>query len=275
MITIAMLTFKEMVRRRILLVTIVLAVIFLSIYGVGVHYGYRDMASHSGSMKMFIGPVLLSLGLYFGSFIVAFLAIMAAVGAISGEIENGTMHAIVPRPVRRREIILGKFFGYSLALSIFAALFYVAVLLIVRSNTGMAVPVRVGAIGLFCLQPLILLAVTLFGTTFLSTLANGISVFMLYAVGVVGGMLEQIGAMASSQTLVNIGILSSLTMPADAIYRKIAHTLLSVPGASFSSYMMGPFGSSSEPSAWMLAYTGLYILGFLLLALRTFARRDI
>ncbi len=51
MITIAMLTFKEMVRRRILLVTIVLAVIFLSIYGVGVHYGYRDMASHSGSMR--------------------------------------------------------------------------------------------------------------------------------------------------------------------------------------------------------------------------------
>ncbi len=275
MITIAVLTFKEMVRRRILLVTIVLAVIFLSIYGVGVHYGYRDMASHSGPMLMLIGPALLSLGLYFGSFIVAFLAVMATVGAISGEIENGTIHAIVPRPVRRREIILGKFFGYGLALSIFAALFYVAVLLIVRSNTGMAVPVRMGAIGLFCLQPLILLAVTLFGTTFLSTLANGISVFMLYAVGIVGGMLEQIGAMASSQTLVNIGILSSLAMPADAIYRKIAHTLLSVPGASFSSYMMGPFGSNSEPSAWMLAYTGLYILGFLLLALRTFARRDI
>lgn len=275
MLTIAIVTFKEMVRCRILLVTLVLAVAFLALYGTGVHYGYKDMAGHSGPMKALIAPVLLSLGLYFGSFIIAFLAVMAAVGAISGEIENGTIHAIVPRPVRRSEIILGKFLGHGLMLSAFAALFYVAVLLIVHFNTGMSVPIKAGAIGLFCLQPLILLAVTLFGTTFLSTLANGIAAFMLYAVGVVGGMLEQIGHLADSQVLVNIGIVSSLVMPADSIYRKIVYTLLSAPGASFSSLMMGPFGSSSEPSVWMLAYTGLYIIGFLLLALRIFSRRDI
>lgn len=275
MLTIAVFTFKEMVRRRILLVTVVLAVAFLALYGAGVHYGYKDMAAHSGPMKALITPMFLSLGLYFGSFIIAFLAVMAAVGAISGEIENGTIHAIVPRPVRRSEIILGKFFGYGLMLSAFAAIFYVAVLLIVHYNTGMSVPVKAGAIGLFCLQPLILLAVTLFGTTFLSTLANGIAAFMLYATGVVGGMLEQIGHLANSQVLVNIGIVSSLVMPADSIYRKIVYTLLSAPGASFSSLMMGPFGSGSEPSVWMLAYAGLYVLFFLVMALRIFSRRDI
>lgn len=275
MLTMALLTFKEMVRRRILLVTLVLAVAFLALYGTGVHYGYKDMAAHPGPMKALLAPMLLSIGLYFGSFIIAFLAVMAAVGAISGEIENGTIHAIVPRPVRRSEIILGKFLGYGLMLSAFAALFYVAVLLIVHFNTGMSVPIKAGAIGLFCLQPLILLAVTLFGTTFLSTLANGIGAFMLYAVGVVGGMLEQIGHLASSKVLVNIGIVSSLAMPADAVYRKIVYTLLSVPGASVSSLMMGPFGSNSEPSVWMLVYTGLYILGFLALAVKVFSRRDI
>jgi len=274
-LTMALLTFKEMVRRRILLVTFVLAVAFLALYGTGVHYGYKDMAAHASPMKPLIAPMLLSIGLYFGSFIIAFLAVMAAVGAISGEIENGTIHAIVPRPVRRSEIILGKFLGYGLMLSAFAALFYVAVLLIVHFNTGMSVPIKAGAIGLFCLQPLILLAVTLFGTTFLSTLANGIGAFMLYAVGVVGGMLEQIGHLASSKVLVNIGIVSSLAMPADAVYRKIVYTLLSVPGASVSSLMMGPFGSNSEPSVWMLVYTGLYILGFLVLAVKVFSRRDI
>lgn len=275
MLTMALLTFKEMVRRRILLVTLVLAVAFLALYATGVHYGYKDMAAQSGPMKLLIAPMLLSIGLYFGSFIIAFLAVMAAVGAISGEIENGTIHAIVPRPIRRSEIILGKFLGYGLMLSAFAALFYVAVLLIVRFNTGMSVPIKAGAIGLFCLQPLILLAVTLFGTTFLSTLANGIGGFMLYAVGVVGGMLEQIGHLASSKVLVNIGIISSLVMPADAVYRKIVYTLLSVPGAAVSSLMLGPFGSNSEPSVWMLVYTGLYILGFLALAVKVFSRRDI
>jgi hypothetical protein len=98
---------------------------------------------------------------------------------------------------------------------------------------------------------------------------------MLYAVGVVGGMLEQIGHLAQSQVLVNIGIASSLVMPADAIYRKIVYALLSAPGVSFSSLMMGPFGSASEPSVWMLVYTGLYVLFFLSMAMRIFARRDI
>jgi hypothetical protein len=98
---------------------------------------------------------------------------------------------------------------------------------------------------------------------------------MLYAAGVVGGMLEQIGTLANSQVLVNIGIVSSLVMPADSIYRKIVYTLLSAPGMSFSSLMMGPFGSGTEPSVWMLVYTGLYILGFLLLAVKIFSGRDI
>ncbi len=94
------------------------------------------------------------------------------------------------------------------------------------------------------------------------------------SVGVVGGMLEQFGYLAKSQVLVNIGIVSSLIMPVDSVYRKIVYTLSSVQGPMMALYM-GPFGSGAEPSAWMLFYTGLYILGFLLLALRIFSRRDI
>jgi ABC-type transport system involved in multi-copper enzyme maturation permease subunit len=98
MLTIAALTFREVVRRRILLVTIVLAVAFLSLYGIGVHYGYKDMTDnqYSGPMSTLIAPMFLSLGLYFGSFIIAFLAIMAAVGSVSSEIENGIIYAVVP-----------------------------------------------------------------------------------------------------------------------------------------------------------------------------------
>jgi len=277
MLTIAALTFREVVRRRILLVTIVLAVAFLSLYGIGVHYGYKDMTDnhYSGPMSALIAPMFLSLGLYFGSFIIAFLAIMAAVGSVSSEIENGIIYAVVSSPVRRVDIILGKFIGYSLMLSVFASLFYAAVLLIVHYNTGLNVPVKAEAIALFCLQPVILLAVTMFGTTFLSTLANGIACFMLYAVGVVGGMLEQIGNLLDSQVLVNIGIVSSLLMPADSVYRKIVFNLLSAPGASMSHLVLGPFGSNSEPSVWMLVYIGLYIVFFLAMASRIFSRKDI
>jgi Cu-processing system permease protein len=274
MLAITLLTFKEVIRRRIILITLFLTLVFLVLFGTGVHYGYEEMAGQAGPLEMMLTQQFLALGLYFGSFIVAFLAIMAVVGAISGEIEGGTIYAIVPRPVKRSAIILGKLLGYGFMLCVFAVLFYIAILLIIRFNTGLNVPVKPATLGLFCLQPLILLAVSLFGTTFLSTLANGIAAFMLYAIGVIGGMMEQIGYLASSEVLIQIGIVSSLIMPADAIYRKIVYSLLATPEVSMAS-MLGPFGSMSEPSAWMLLYTGLYILCFLVLAVRIFSKRDL
>lgn len=135
--------------------------------------------------------------------------------------------------------------------------------------------VKPGTLILFALQPLILLALTFWGSTLLPTLANGIAVFMLYAMGILGGMMEQIGYIIHSPSLINIGIVSSLIMPADAIYRKIVFTLLASQGTNFSTLILGPFGAGAEPSFWMLVYTLLYILGFLASAVRIFAKRDL
>ncbi|HWQ71091.1 MAG TPA: ABC transporter permease subunit [Desulfitobacteriaceae bacterium] len=274
MLTIIKITLLEIVRRRILLVTILLAIAFLAVFGIGVHYGYRE-TGFPDQLKTLIPAQFLILGLFFGSFIISFLAIMAAVGAISTEIENGTMHAIVPRPIRRSEIVLGKFLGYGLALAIFAAVFYIAVLLLINFQTGVWVPIRVKAIALYALQPLILLTITMFGTTFLPTLANGIAIFIIYALGILGGMMEQIGYLLNSKIIIKVGIISSLIMPADTVYRKIVYLLTSVADINFSTYLLGPFGSGSEPSVWMLVYIFMYICLFLFLAIKIFSKRNI
>ncbi|MDR3542061.1 MAG: ABC transporter permease subunit [Desulfosporosinus sp.] len=275
MLTIARLTLKEMIRRRILHVTLLLTVLFLSLYGTGVHYAFENMYNAGSPLRAMIIPEFLSLGLFFGSFLISFLAIMSSVGAISSDIENGTVFAIVPRPIRRSEIVLGKFLGYAVVLMTFAVIYYCAVLLILQSTTGLHVPLQLGTIFLYAVQPLVLLAVTLYGTTFLPTLANGIAVFMLYMLGVLGGMIEQIGFMLKNQTLIQMGIIASLIMPADSIYRKIVSKVLSAPGVNLSTYLLGPFGSGSEPSFYMLIYAGLYVTLFLALAVRTFSKRDI
>lgn len=275
MLTIARITLKEMVRRLILHVTLILTVLFLALYGTGVHFAFKNMSAAGSPLRAMITPEFLSLGLFFGSFLISFLAIMSSVGAISSEIENGTILAIVPRPIRRSEILLGKFLGYAVVLMTFAVIYYCAVILILQYTTGLHVPLKLGTILLYAVQPLVLLAVTTFGTTFLPTLANGIVVFMLYMLGVLGGMIEQIGFMLKNQTLIQMGIISSLIMPADSLYRKIVSSVLSAPGVNLSAYFLGPFGSGSEPSFYMLIYTGLYIIAFLTLAARTFSNRDI
>ena len=277
MLTILKFTFKEHFSRKVLLFSIILAAIYLGLYGLGVHFAAKDLArSQNPMLADVIFPQLLSLGLYFGSFIVSFLAIFSTVGAVSSEIENGIIQTIIAKPVRRSEIITGKFLGNGLFLAVYAFLFFLTVYSIIRFQTGLELSEIWKAAALFALQPVILLAVTLLGSTLISTIANGVVVFTIYMVGVVGGMVEQVAWLINNVTLQKAGIIASLIMPADAIYRKIVNSLLSTTdNPMLALQQLGPFGSMAEPSIWMVVYSICYVLLFVGLAVYSFNKRDI
>lgn len=69
-----------------------------------------------------------------------------------------------------------------------------------------------------------------------------------------------------------IGIVSSLALPSEALWRRAAHEMESplVKALGFS-----PFASSSVRSGWMVGYAVPYAGAALLLAVRRFARRDL
>jgi hypothetical protein len=110
------------------------------------------------------------------------------------------------------------------------------------------------------------------GGTWLSTLANGVLVFGLYGVAFIGGWIEQFGAMLRNQTAINIGVVCSLILPSEAIWKRAAFEMQSplVAALGFS-----PFVTSSVPSPLMIAYAAVYLLAVLGLALRQFQRRDL
>ena len=277
MLTILKFTFKEHFSRKVLLLSLILAVIFLGLYGLGVHFAAKDLARNPNPMFVeVIFPQLLSLGLYFGGFIVSFLAIFSTVGAISSEIENGIIQTIIVKPIRRSEIIIGKFLGTGLFLSLYAFLFFLVVYFLIRLQTGLELNGMWKAAALFALQPVILLAVTLFGSTIISTIANGVVVFTVYMIGIIGGMVEQIAWLINNVTLQKAGIIASLIMPADALYRKITSSLLNPTGNPMRALLqMGPFGSMVEPSIWMVVYSIFYVLLFVGLAVYSFSKKNI
>lgn len=277
MLTIIGITFREGLHRKVLLVSLVLAAIFLALYGTGVHFAAKSFAERPNPMlEMIVYPQLLSIGLYFGSFIVSFLAIFSAVGTISYEVETGIIQAVITKPIRRRDYVLGKFVGLGLFLALYAAMFFTVIALIVNIKTGLVLEGQWRALGLFALQPVVLLAVTLFGSVVLPTIANGVVMFMLYAVAVIGGMVEQIGWLVNNTGLQQAGIATSLVMPVDSLYRKIVHILLSPTGNPMHALQqMGPFGSMAEPSVWMVVYAILYVVFFTGLAIYCFNRKDI
>lgn len=286
---VARLTFREVLSKRILAGCLVLSAAFLLLYGLGVHYAFQELEASAGggfygsiSAEEYLSyqaALFLMMGVYVASFIGALLAIFSTVGAISTEAENGTLQAIVAKPLRRRDLILGKGLGYAAMLSLYLLGLFFSLVAIVYWQSGWFPPNALMSGLTFVFQAIILLSVALLGSTRLSTITNGVVVFMLYASALIGGMIEQIGGLIESDKLVQTGIVASLLMPSDSLYRYTVHLLRPQLSSALTmatgSFGFGPFGAVTTPSVWMLLWAATYTIAALSLAIRSFNRRDL
>jgi hypothetical protein len=72
-----------------------------------------------------------------------------------------------------------------------------------------------------------------------------------------------------------VGIVTSLLMPVEALWRRAAH-LMQEPITAFGDYgFESPFAAFSVPSPAMVVYSIAYAIGALALAMHTFSRRDL
>jgi RNA polymerase sigma factor (sigma-70 family) len=114
--------------------------------------------------------------------------------------------------------------------------------------------------------------VTMAASTSFSSLTSGAVSLGLYGLAFVGGWIEQFGSLRHVQACVDLGILSSLIMPSDALWRRAAFKfqppLLGAAGVS-------PFTGTLIPSHAMVVYAVLYAVLAILLAQFLFARRDL
>jgi len=96
---------------------------------------------------------------------------------------------------------------------------------------------------------MLLLSASLLSGTRLSTLANGVVVFAVYGIASVGGWVEQIGSFLESSAAVNVGIVSSLFLPSEALWKRAAFEMRSpvVDVFGFSPFTSG----TSVPSGLM------------------------
>ena len=230
MLTIALATLKEAVRRKIVLAGLLLTVAFLILFGLGVWFAFQELKSEGPidpSEQAIFGGFLLSGGMWVLNFVAALLAILTAVGAISAEVSNGTMAALAARPVPRWKILIGKALGLGLMLAAFVALSTGAVTAIVYFIAGYVPANPIIPPLLILLAAVVMQSLALLGTTRLPTIANGILIFALFSVGLIGGIVEQLGSVIDNAAMVNIGIVSSLVIPSRAIFEMASARLIS------------------------------------------------
>ncbi|MGB9678943.1 MAG: ABC transporter permease [Thermoanaerobacteraceae bacterium] len=280
MTTIIKYTFKEMLKKRAFLLVFILSLLYLSIYA----FGLSKIFDHPSSsiFDIIVESQILSAGLFFANFIVAFLVVLASVNAISGEIESGTIYSILSKPIKRYELVLGKFIGLSTMIVIYSSIMFLSV---VGLNIFMGSKITFEASNIlrglffFDLGPIVFLALIIASSSIFSTVNTGIIAIMAYGIALVGGVLEQIGvAMQQSQIkgegLINAGILTSLILPTDVIYRKMTAELLT-QNSGISFMTQGLFGGMSQPSLYMFIYIFFYVVFLLYYGSKRFSQRDL
>ncbi|HUV93481.1 MAG TPA: ABC transporter permease subunit [Anaerolineae bacterium] len=271
----AELTFREARRRKILWVALALGLTFIALYALGFYQIFVDFLRHGQGRNMLLDSgfnFLVMAGFYVISFLGVMLAVLTSVGTLPGEVSSHTIQALAARPVRRRAILLGKWLGLALMLVSYIALLAAGVIVATWGISGYIPPNVVAGVALIALQALIMLSVCMLGGTRLSTIANGVVAFMLYGIAFVGGWIETIGSFAHNETAVDIGILSSLLVPSEAMWKMASYGMQppAVRGLGIS-----PFSLTTAPSTAMLIYALLYTAALLVLAVRSFNRRDL
>jgi ABC-type transport system involved in multi-copper enzyme maturation permease subunit len=272
------LTFHEARRRRILILGFVLGLAFLALFATGIYFIQRDViedvreAMNPRMVREAYGFLSMA-GLYVVNFLIIMMAALISVDTLSGEITSGTIQTLVTKPLRRWQVVLGKWLGFTTLLLLYLALMAGGVILIVRIIGDYTTPNILSGLGLMALAGALVLTLSILGGTRLSTLANGVLVFGLYGLAFVGGWIEQIGALMNNETVVNIGVVSSLIMPSEALWRLAGYEMQSPLTRDLGAG--GPFMSLSLPSTAMVVYAVVYTGAMLVLAMLLFHRRDL
>ena len=274
-LTIAWLTFHEARRRRMVLVALALGAAFLALFLLGFGLIDRELRLNEEESEMglrFGYNLLLMAGFYVVHFLTVMLTIFSSVDTISGEIGSHTIQTLVTKPVRRWQVLVGKWLGHAAMLVLYLGMLGSGILLGVYLLVGYVPPNPHQGLLLLMLEALVLLSLSLLGGTRFSTLTNGVALFMLYGVAFIGSWVEQIGALLQSPAAVRIGIITSLLMPVEALWRRVGYLM---QPSFLRQIPSSPFTLGSAPSPAMVVYAALYGAVALALAVRVFSRRDL
>ena len=268
------LTLHEAMRRRVLLAVLVCGLAFLTLYGIGFHYVERDLARHASAMSRLQHRMMLNFFILAGLYAINFLTIMTAVllpvDTLAGEIGSGVMQTLAAKPIRRSDIVIGKWAAHVLLVAAYLLLMAGGVLVLARALSGVTPPGIAIGLPLMMLEGALLVTLSIAGGARFSTVTNGVVVFGLYGLAFIGSWVEQIGTLSGNQAARNVGTVASLIMPSESLWQLAAHHM---QPAIMRDLHLTPFSPASVPSAAMVGWAVGYLVLALLVAIGTFRKR--
>src|SRR4051794_4977870 len=191
-------------------VVLVLTLLFLSLYAWGTHEAFKDTRNFVGpgearlNSDQLAGAIVFGLAMFATLFLGAVLAVFLTLNVVRGDAEAGLLQPLVVRPIGRVQLLTARFAGAAAVCAGYVLAVYFTTLGITLW-AGDWTPDHVVAPGLeLAAAVVIVAALSLLGSVFLSATANGIAALMVFGAGLLAGLLGEIGRAIDSQRLQDI-----------------------------------------------------------------------
>jgi ABC-type transport system involved in multi-copper enzyme maturation permease subunit len=282
-IVIARLTVRELVRRRVVWVLAALSIISVVLVGWGLER-LVTLARADGvdelQVRIGVSQVLILIAFMF-SFVLAMTAAFIGAPAIGGDLESGVALAILARPVRRAEVLVGRWIGSACVLVAYTVASGLLAIGVAYLVSGFGPPDPLLAVAFLAGQALVLLTLTLALGSVLPSIAAGAIAVVAYGLGWMAGVMAGVAAFLGVELLGRVAEVSRWLLPSDGLWRGVVYGLeppfvvLLAAGEAERIAESNPFYASSPPPiafvAWSVVWIGL-VVG---LAAWWFERRDL
>ncbi len=282
-LVIAGLTLREIVRRRIVWVLLVLALASIALVGFGVErlvtFARADQVAEL-EIRIGVSQVLIMIAFMF-SFVLAMSAAFLAAPAIASDVETGTVHAMLARPMRRADLVIGRWLGLAIIVAAYAVLAGLLAIAVVGLVSGHVPPAPLVAVAFLAFQAVSVLTLALTLGTRLPAIAAGAVTVVVFGLGWFVGVLGNIAIAFDAAPLAGGADVFRVLLPTDGLWRGVIYglepplVLLVTAGRDAQAMQANPFFASAPPPlpfvAWSLAWM-LLVLGA---GIALFRRREL
>jgi ABC-2 type transport system permease protein len=272
---------RESLRRRVFAVVVCLTLAFGALYAWGTDELFQDVNEFGPNQfgldpRVLAGATILGLAMFGTLFLGVVLAVFLTLGAVRGDAERGLLQPLIVRPLGRRHYLAGRFLAAATVAAAYVLIVYAGAV-VVTGVLGDWWPTQPVGAGLrLAAAVVVVAALALLGSIFLSANANGIAVLMVFGAGLLGGLLGSVGDALNSHTLQTIANTGSWLLPFEALYRDALRVLVAeVPGVTGAIVQLGPLGGSHDAGPLLVPYTVVYLVAVGALAAFAFGRSDL
>ncbi len=247
---IAVNTFKEAIRNKILYSLIFFAFIMMLISLV------LDQATVGQRNK-----IIKDLGLGSINLFGIIIAIVVGINLVYQEIENRTIYPLLAKPVKRGQYLLGKYFGILLTLFVETLLMSFFLFLLVLFYEGRIDFYLLLSLATIFIEIAVISAVAIFFSSFSTPFLSGMFTFAIYIIGHLTEYLKQFGNDSGSFLLEKITLFFYYVLP-------------NLERFNFKAEAVYHLSVENDKLVLTILYGVIYITTLMILSVVNFERRD-